>query len=791
MGFRKQLADAIKPIFTPAQDAINNIVNEDWASPRQPIRPIIPPGLGVRSWNFHPATNLDYTPRGDRSVSFGMLANFANSWDVCRLIIETKKDQISNRKFVIRIKQLPGETKKQRLQRESNDSSINKIARLFEHPDGTSKSARTWLREWVEQLLVYDAPCIYPVRNVLGDVMFLRVIDGATITPLIDEQGFMPMPPSPAYQQIILGIPVGNLEGVIPAGDPRNMTQSTHAARPYTADQLIYTPRNPRCNSRWGFPPVEQVIATLGIAARRQTFLNNFYTEGNIPEALVQLPETWHTDQIKSFQNWFDEMLSGNLRNKRKLIFVPGASGSKIEWAKKEALTDETEEYLIRVLCFAFSCSAQGLIKQMNRASAENMQEVATEEGIEPILKFIEDTMSFIIANVLGYPDVEFAFLDARETDPLKQSTTDKTYLSCAVYTINEIRAARGEDPRPEKEADMLGCITPTGFVPIDGEVAAARAQAMAPASTKGNGMDANDDKGTPGPGKDGTKPPPVPHKVAKNADTAQVTMPGSVTFRNEAIQTMLEKSVRRFFKSQRRTLSAAAERAYSALLYNPAADKAAEAQDDDAELNKHIAEALALMPWNYELLTEDLRSNLTEAAKDGARQGSNQISSARGLRIDESFGPSIKAAVDYGTQRATDLTGDNPDAEYRLIDAARDEVGLTFRQAVEENWTPEQLKSVIAAVKALSDDRANLIAGQETLRAQSKGWVSAWAASRQVEKVAWRLSPLHKGVDICDVYASHGDVTLGHAFDKGVYLPTDAHPNCGCYLEIVKFAEA
>ena len=45
---------------------------------------------------------------------------------------------------------------------------------------------------------------------------------GATIRPVIDEWGRIPLPPDPAYQQIIKGLP----------------------ATDYTRDELLYYPRN-------------------------------------------------------------------------------------------------------------------------------------------------------------------------------------------------------------------------------------------------------------------------------------------------------------------------------------------------------------------------------------------------------------------------------------------------------------------------------------------------------------------------------------------------------------------
>jgi hypothetical protein len=101
---------------------------------------------------------------------------------------------------------------------------------------------------------------------IVGDVIQLRVISGATITPLVDEQGFVPLSPNPAYQQVILGLPISNLTAA--TVDPATLDNPQSKTQPKTiklsADQLIYSPRNPRPYTRWGCSPVERIIVHVG-----------------------------------------------------------------------------------------------------------------------------------------------------------------------------------------------------------------------------------------------------------------------------------------------------------------------------------------------------------------------------------------------------------------------------------------------------------------------------------------------------------------------------------------------
>ena len=96
----------------------------------------------------------------------------------------------------------------------------------------------------VEDVLVIDAATIYPRYTRGGSLYSLDIIDGATIKPLIGEDGRSPEPPDPAYQQILKGVPAAD----------------------FSAEELLYLPRNPRAHRLYGMSPVEQIALTVNIA---------------------------------------------------------------------------------------------------------------------------------------------------------------------------------------------------------------------------------------------------------------------------------------------------------------------------------------------------------------------------------------------------------------------------------------------------------------------------------------------------------------------------------------------
>jgi hypothetical protein len=92
----------------------------------------------------------------------------------------------------------------------------------------------------------------------------------------------------------------------------------------YSVRDLIYRPRNLRVNRVYGMSPVEQIITMVNIALRRQLYLLDYFSEGNIPDSLIGVPESWTPAQISSYQKYWDAYFDGDLSRRRRAKFVPG-----------------------------------------------------------------------------------------------------------------------------------------------------------------------------------------------------------------------------------------------------------------------------------------------------------------------------------------------------------------------------------------------------------------------------------------------------------------------------------
>lgn len=415
----------------------------DWFGPLQPVAPLAPPEIAGRQWDFPAGYNLSTLSRPYEPVSFATLRSLADGYDLLRLVIETRKDQAARQAWTIK-------PRDGFCADAENAERVAAAKRFFARPDG-SHNFTDWVRMLLEEVFVTDAPALYMSRDRGGRLRALLPLDGTTIKPVLDPWGRTPQPYReggtmiypPAYQQILKGYP----------------------AIDYSVRDLIYRPRNVRVNRAYGFSPVEQIITTVNIALRRQSFLLDYFTEGNIPDSLIGVPENWTPDQIASYQKYWDAYFDGDFGRRRRAKFVPGGVAKTFVQTTEPELKSPFDEWLARIVCFAFSISPQALVQTMNRATAETQKDLAQEEGLAPILNWVAALIDDVLANELDAPDLTFCWCNDHPLDPVTQEAILSSYATKGIITINEARSMLGHQPLSEAAADRPMTLSNAGYV--------------------------------------------------------------------------------------------------------------------------------------------------------------------------------------------------------------------------------------------------------------------------------------------------------------------------------------
>jgi hypothetical protein len=410
-GILQRLVQGLRYTFTGA-----------WMGPSSPAQPVADKPsdqTAGRRFNYPVAYNINLTPKRNEGITFSELRGLADAYDLVRLCIETRKDQMCALEIDFRFRD---KTKK------GDDRRIDFLRDFFRFPD-RENDWDTWLRMLLEDLLVIDAPTLYPRMTRGGEIYGFEPVDGATINRVIDGYGRTPVPPDPAYQQILHGMPAIN----------------------YTKDEIIYRPRNLRTNKVYGFSPVEQIVTTVNIALRRQLHQLTYFTEGNVPNSLFSVPESWNPDDIRQFQEWWDSVTTGTSKNYGR--FVP--HGVNVIDTKQAAFGQNDHvmnEWLSRIVCYCFNVSPTQLVQTNNRATAENQLEIAEAEGIAPTKKWLKSLIDHLIHNYFGFNDLEMHYVEQKEIDPKVQAEIDQIYINLGVVDPEEVRNDLGLAPLTDEQ---------------------------------------------------------------------------------------------------------------------------------------------------------------------------------------------------------------------------------------------------------------------------------------------------------------------------------------------------
>jgi hypothetical protein len=730
-----------EPVKTPiAEGMIDRVVRgvkyvvsgadpSGWFTPSQPLPPFAQEQAVGRQFDYQTGYNLQQQPKVYEGVTFAQLRSLADGLDILRLVIETRKDMLCKMQFTVK----PTDPSK------PIDSRCELVQNFLRFPD-KEHSWEEWLRMILEDLFVLDAPAIYP-RYTYGNSLYaFEPMDGATIKRVIDGQGRTPVPPEMAYQQILKGVP----------------------AVAYSSDELIYKPRNLRTNKVYGYSPVEQILLTVNTALRRQVSQLQYYSDGDAVDRIMSVPAEWNPDQVAQFRDWWTSMLAGNTGARRQTMFVP--NGVTSVNTKEALLKDSYDEWLARVICYAFSISPSAFVSQMNRATANTAKESAEEEGIQPIMQWIKSLVDYMIMKYFGYTDICLQWQDELAPDPLIQAQINQIYIGSGIKTPNEVREELGldaiDDPIEESKPFMTTSNQVVG------------AQILPNQSYNTNEVSNN------------------PNESAQKVEKASKKLLRGITTLNRERATV-NTNIIRLKKVTKTGLQKKAKQYVLAI--ESARMKMGKAVDESKET---VDKILATLNINWNDFADDVEPYLRAMALDGVKQAAVQI------QLQNINGADVNLANEraeaYAQERAAEMVGkklvdgrlvENPNAQWALAnsaeasDATRDYLRADITQAIEQGWSNQQLADKLVENYAFSEARAETIARTEIGNADIEGNMQAYQEARDngIEiKKRWIA-----GADECDECAANaeqGAIDFDDVFISGDDAPL-AHPNCRCDL--------
>ena len=395
-----------------------------------PSNPLEPQHQGFDPWQYQyqVGSNLVITPRMEKEgtlLPFNVLRDVAANHDITALCIKMMIDQVCGDEWDIVVAD--------KNDREHYEDDIKAVKKFFARPDKVHLF-NDWLKPILYDTLSIDAATIFKRRTRGGKLYSLEYVDGATVKPLIDCYGRVPLPPYAAYQQIVYGYPYGSSD--------KPATKELG----FTIDEISYRPRYPRSFSRYGTSPIEHILMKINIALRRDSTNLSYYTDGTTPDGGIFTfdKEDMTPDQIQQFATLYNDIMAGRLKERMKLKFLPKG---KYTATKEHKFDIEYDEWIARVVAIAFGVNPQQFIMMMNRSTGQLQDEQQTELGLAPLENFLNEWFTDIIQNDLGYPHLKFTYIGEKREDAAMSIKRDVEFVQSGILTIDEVRSQRGMPP--------------------------------------------------------------------------------------------------------------------------------------------------------------------------------------------------------------------------------------------------------------------------------------------------------------------------------------------------------
>lgn len=452
-------------------------------SPYQPVAPFGPPSiLDVREWDYPTGYNLEIV---NRHIVLGeMLRGIVRGSGIIANELSARVDELVSLPWKFVLKNPAKGVKSE------DDPRIKELNAFFKMPDRKIPYPQ-WMEMIFRERYTIDAATVHIWKNRAGTKPYaLECIDGNSIVPKIDDRGRIPDWPSLAYVQIVKGVPMDD----------------------FTEREIVYMPRH-----RWaqfpiyGYSEVEQILMEATQQVRKTMYMLNFWNEGTCPDVMVCCPENWTADQIALWQGTFDALMSGNLKLKSKMRFIPGGGKPfEMKGSAGDLLKSEYDEWMARIVCRAFRTDPKPYIKDPQpKANAEEFSQQMRAQGLNGEMLWWSAFMERLIYLGWGWDDIGHVFDTNEETAANDQAVIDTAHLADGMRTVNELRARDGLDDVEGGDVPMVK--TGTGWMPL--AVLAAQ-KAMPQPAMGGAGGDS-------GPSNTGAQQPSKNASVKKEAGTA------------------------------------------------------------------------------------------------------------------------------------------------------------------------------------------------------------------------------------------------------------------------------
>lgn len=367
------------------------------------------------------------------------MRQFAADYDLLARCLSRRKEELRTLHWSIQPRVQADKIKMKEIQ-EKNSDAIVELTDFFRHPRGYMKRRNgKWIRmprvdylHWMNQILddmfTIDAIAVYPEYKRNGDLLGLKILDGSTIKVLLDDAGDAPLPPEPAYQQFLFGLPREN----------------------FTLEELIYRTYNPSSHSPYGRSVVEQIVKHIQLAMQQESFTKSHFDDGSVPPMVFMAPNEWDTTQMSELSDYLNARLAGNAKALHEFNFVP--SGVQPINLKPFDWDPELSKWIAALTCSLTGIAPSEINLEVHDSGlgGKSFGEIASEvhdKQVKFVSEFIQNLFTDIIKYWYGNDDLCFVFDHMLSRDEEERAKTNQILISTGQKSLDEVYIENGKEP--------------------------------------------------------------------------------------------------------------------------------------------------------------------------------------------------------------------------------------------------------------------------------------------------------------------------------------------------------
>lgn len=225
----------------------------------------------------------------------------------------------------------------------------------------------------------------------------------------------------------------------------------------YTFDDLIYVPRNPSTDitsGGYGMSETEHLIRVVTGFLNAFNYNTGFFDKNAIPRGVLHMSGSYTNEDIAAFKRYWNEMVRGVENSWAMPVMVSKDTESKAEFQPfgepvQDAMFERWMTFLAAIICAIYGIAPEEINFDSFSTRTSSLSGNDTEEkiinskdkGLRPLLAHFGDMFTDYVVSTFDR-DLEFAWTGLDEKDTKQQWDEEKT-----LSTLNEARAARGQDP--------------------------------------------------------------------------------------------------------------------------------------------------------------------------------------------------------------------------------------------------------------------------------------------------------------------------------------------------------